>query len=176
MMKYARLFLVFISAAAAMAGGAFAQDATPPIEGQQIERADARRPKLLAELGLTPEQLAQIRRMNQERRLAIRDARQKMSEAARNLDMAIYADVVIDADVRSRLKEFQAAEAELSRLRFESELAVRKILTPEQLVRFRDLRRQFAEERRKNAPERRMQRRGRRTQLPGQPLKRVPSE
>ena len=175
-MKYARLFLVFVSAAAAMAGSSFAQDGPPPADGPQNERADDRRPNLLAELGLSPEQLQQIRRMNQERRPAIRDARLKMGEAARNLDMAIYADVVSDEDVKSRLKDFQAAEAELSRLRFESELAVRKILTPEQLVRFRELRRQFAEERKKKAPERRMQRRERRSRLPGQPFKRAPNE
>ena len=175
-MKYARLFLVFVSAMAAMAGGVYAQDGPPPGEGSGDERADDRRPNLLEELGLLPEQLQQIRRMNQERRGAIRDARLKMGEAARNLDMAIYADVVNDADVKSRLKEFQAAEAELSRLRFESELAVRKILTPEQLVRFRELRRQFAEERRKNSPKRRMQRRGRRPGPPEQPFKRGTNE
>ena len=175
-MKYARLFLVFVSAVAAMAAGAYAQEGPPPGEEPQNERADDRRPSLLAELGLSPEQLGQIRQMNQERRPAIRDARLKMGEAARNLDMAIYADVVNDADVKSRLKEFQAAEAELSRLRFESELAVRKILTPEQLVRFRELRGKFAEERRKNAPERRMQRRERGPRLPGQPFKHAPNE
>jgi Spy/CpxP family protein refolding chaperone len=159
-MKYARLFLVFVAAVAATATGAYAQEGPPPGDGPQDERGDERRPNLFAELGLSPEQLQQIGRMNHERRPAIRDARRRMGDAARNLDMAIYGDVVNDADVKSRLKEFQAAEAELSRLRFESELAVRKILTPEQLVHFRDLRRKFAEERRKNGPDRRMQRRG----------------
>jgi Spy/CpxP family protein refolding chaperone len=176
-MKYTRLLILFVAVAGATATGAHGQDGPPPTAGMQDERADERRPSLLAELGLSTEQLQQIGRLNQERRPAIRDARRKMGDAARNLDMAIYADVVSDADVRSRLKEFQAAEAELSRLRFESELAVRKILTPDQLVRFREVRRQFAEERRKNAPQRRMQRRERGT-VPNQeqPLKRPPGQ
>jgi Spy/CpxP family protein refolding chaperone len=87
-----------------------------------------------------------------------------MGEAMRNLDMAIYADNVTDAEFQNRLKEFQSAEAELARLRFESELAVRKVLTPEQLVKFRDLRRQFAEMRRNR--DNRMQRRGGRPGFP----------
>ena len=159
-MKYTRLFLIFAAAIAATATAAFAQAGPPPGDGPQDERADERRPNLLAELGLSVDQLQQIGRMNRERRPAIREARRKMGDAARNLDMAIYSDAVNEADVKSRLKEFQAAEAELSRLRFEGELAVRRILTPDQLIRFRELRRQFAEERRKDGPGRRVQRRG----------------
>ncbi|MEP6703338.1 MAG: periplasmic heavy metal sensor [Acidobacteriota bacterium] len=159
-MKYARLFLLLFFAAAA-ASGAYAQDGPPPSGGKTDEREQERRPNLLAELGLSPEQVQQIGRMNRERRPAIRDARQRVGDAARNLDIAIYGDAIGDVEFNSRLKEFQAAEAELSRLRFESELSVRKILSPEQLVRFRDLRRRFADERRKNAPERRMRRRDR---------------
>jgi Spy/CpxP family protein refolding chaperone len=45
------------------------------------------------------------------------------------------------------LKEFQAAQTHVARLRFESELAIRKVLTPEQLTRFRELRRAFGENR-----------------------------
>ncbi|MEO8573297.1 MAG: periplasmic heavy metal sensor [Pyrinomonadaceae bacterium] len=176
-MRYTSLFLIFIAAIAATASGAFAQEGPPPGDGPKDERGDERRPNLLAELGLSADQLQQIGRMNQERRPHIREARRRMGDAARNLDMAIYADVVNDADVKSRLKEFQVAEAELSRLRFESELAVRKLLTPEQLVRFRELRRQFTEERRKNGPERRRQRRDRRmSPAQDQPLRRAPSQ
>jgi Spy/CpxP family protein refolding chaperone len=157
-MRYTKLFLILLAAIAAGGTGTYAQDGPPPGDGPRDERPDERRPNLLAELGLSREQMQQIGRLNRERRPAIRDARRKMGDAARDLDMAIYGDALNDSDVKARLKEFQAAEAELSRLRFESELAVRKILTPEQLVRFREVRRQFAEERRKNGPGRRMQR------------------
>ena len=94
----------------------------------------------------------------------------------RNLDQAIYADAVNESEIQNRLKELQAAQAEIARIRAMSELEVRKILTPEQLVKFRDLRRLFAEKREnfderrensgrevnKNAPNRRFNRQLRR--------------
>ncbi len=154
-MKYAKLFLLLFTALAALGTYGYGQDGHPPEDGQNDERPEGRRPNLLAELGLSPDQMQQIRRLNQERRPKMMEARRKMGEAARNLDLAIYGDVVSDAEVQMRLKEFQSAEAELSRVRFEGELAVRKILTPEQLVRFRELRRRFAEERRNEMRNRR---------------------
>ena len=144
----------------------------PPMDGAQDGRPGARRPNLLAELGLSPEQLQQIRKLNQDQRPALMAARRRMGDAMRNLDMAIYADNVNDAEIQLRLKEFQAAEAEISRLRFESELAVRKLLNPDQLVKFREVRRRFQEMRR-NMENRRQRRNGR--QFPpaeGQPPQR----
>jgi Spy/CpxP family protein refolding chaperone len=98
--------------------------------------------------------------MNQERRPAMMQAQRRMREANRDLDMAIYRDSVNDEEFQARLKEFQSAQSELARLRFESELSVRKILTPEQLVRFRELRRRFAEAREGNMQDHRMRRDG----------------
>lgn len=155
-MKRIILFLFLIAALAAWAPDTVAQGGPP----HEVAEGDGpqRRPNLLAELGLSPEQVQQIRRINQERRPKMMEARRRMGEASRNLDMAIYGDTVSDAEFQVRLKEFHAAEAELSRLRFESELAIRKVLNPEQLVRFRELRSRFAEGRRNNG-RRRMQRR-----------------
>jgi Spy/CpxP family protein refolding chaperone len=157
-MRYPRLFLVFITVLLAFSGAAFGQGA-PAQENSPDEQTDGNRPNLFAELGLSPEQRQQIRRINQERRPRMIEARMALGEAQRKLDMAIYADGLNEADVQTRLREFQRAEAELARLRFESELSIRKVLTPEQLVRFRDIRRQFAEERRRNVNQRRMNRR-----------------
>ena len=158
-MRYPRLFLVFITVIVAMSIAAFGQSA-PSQEGSQDEKTDGNRPNLFSELGLSPDQRQQIRRINQARRPRMIEARMALGEAQRKLDMAIYADSLNEADVQARLREFQMAEAELARLRFESELSIRKVLTPEQLVRFRDIRRQFAEERRRNGNQRRMNRRG----------------
>ena len=69
---------------------------------------------------------------------------QRLHNANRALDEAIYADTVDEAAFQSRLKEVNQAQAEVARLRFTNELAVRKILTADQLARFRDLRRRFA--------------------------------
>ena len=146
-MKYTKLFLFLFTALAAVATGAYGQDGPPPEDGPHDERPDARRPNLLAELGLSREQIQQIRRFNQERRPAMMQAQRRMVDANRALDAAIYRDSPSGEEFQAGLKEVQTAQSELARLRFESELAVRRILTSEQLVRFRELRQRFAEER-----------------------------
>jgi Spy/CpxP family protein refolding chaperone len=112
------------------------------------------RPNLFKELGLTPDQVAQIKGINIERKPLMEEANRKLREANRALDMAIYADSPSDAEVQSRLEEFRQAQADVVRIRFMSEYAVRKVLTPDQLVKFRDLRRKFAEARRAQQAER----------------------
>ena len=71
----------------------------------------------------------------------------QLRTANRELDQAIYADLLDEGQVRSKLAAFQEAQKEVARLRFEEELAIRKILDAEQLQRFRELRRRFAENR-----------------------------
>lgn len=115
-----------------------AQNEVPPDE----ERPQ-RRPNLLQELNLSREQIQQIRRFNQAHRPLMQEARRRFREANRALDAAIYADSPNDADVQARMKEVQAAQAEIIKLRTTSEIAIRKILTPEQLVKFRNLRERF---------------------------------
>ena len=157
-MKYAKLLLLLIVAVVAISSQSLAQG--PPPDGPPPgDRPDDHRPNLLAELGLSPEQVQQIRKMNQERRALTMRAQRRMGEANRALNEAIYADNFSDADYQVKLKEFQAAQTEVDRLRFESEVSVRKVLTPEQLVKFRELREQFAQKRRENMQERRDQRR-----------------
>lgn len=114
----------------------------PPPNQPQDMRAN-----VLRELGLSREQFQQIRRMNAERGPMMEDAHRRFREANRALDDAIYADKVKEADVQARLKDVQLAQAEIQRLRFMNELAVRRILTPEQLVRFRELRERFEQAR-----------------------------
>ena len=160
-MRYARLFLFMIASVACVTAVNAQERQMPPDGGQNDDRSQNRRPDVLGELALSPDQFQQIRELNRERRPKMMEARRKMGEAARNLDLAIYGDSVNEAEIQSRLKEFQAAEAEVARLRFEGELAVRKILTPEQLVRFRELRRRYAEVRREEIRNRRGRRGGR---------------
>ncbi len=108
----------------------------------------------LAQLGLSREQIQQIRRLNQERRPLMVAAQMRLRAANRALDEAIYSDTMSDTDVDARTKELQDAQAEVVRIRSMSEFSIRKILTPEQLARFRELRAQF-EEVRKNVEMRR---------------------
>jgi Spy/CpxP family protein refolding chaperone len=131
-----------------VATGVLAQDARPtdvsaPPAGQpplQDVRAN-----FLRRLGLSQQQMQQIRRMNQARKPLVDDTQRRLREATRALDDAIYADQVVETDVQARLKEFQLAQADVARVRFMNELGVRRILTPEQLVLFRNLRRRFEE-------------------------------
>ena len=116
------------------------------------------RGSVLRELGLTREQVQDIRRINQARRSALEAAGRRLREANRALDEAIYADTADDSLIKTRLAELQSAQSEAASLRFEKELAIRRVLTPEQLVRFRDLRRKF-EELRRTMDERRHERR-----------------
>lgn len=132
-----------------LSSGVYAQQ-PQPADVRQMAPADEpaepprQRPSLLQELGLTPEQIQAVRRINQERKPAELAARKRFQEANRALSMAIYTDKVDESEFQEKLSEFQAAQAELARIKFSNELAVRKLLTPDQLVKFRELRRRFA--------------------------------
>ena len=99
--------------------------------------------QIIRQLNLTREQLQQIRRINQERKPIMRAAHDRLRDANRNLDRAIYADTIDDAEIQNRLKEVQLAQAEVIKLRNQTELEIRKILTAEQIVKFRQLREEF---------------------------------
>ncbi|MEP7213826.1 MAG: periplasmic heavy metal sensor [Acidobacteriota bacterium] len=118
-----------------------AADVQPPTEGG--------RPNLLHELGLSPDQLQRLREMNAEHKPRMEQAQRAFRDAVKALDTAIYADSVNEADVAARIKVYQSAQAEIASIRFDSELTVRQILTPDQLVKFRELRQRFEEERMK---------------------------
>ncbi|MFL6373702.1 MAG: Spy/CpxP family protein refolding chaperone [Pyrinomonadaceae bacterium] len=118
------------------------------------------RPNLMQQLGLTPDQLRQIRQLNQQRKPQIEEAQGRVKQANQALDAAIYSDNVDEAEVKARLSDLQQAEAEVARIRFTNELAIRRILTPEQLGRFRELRQQFAAAAREEVQKRRQERLG----------------
>ncbi|MEO5859475.1 MAG: periplasmic heavy metal sensor [Pyrinomonadaceae bacterium] len=157
--------MLFAVAAAIFAVDASAQDGPPPPDGAQFERQEAR-PNLLENLGLSKDQIRQIRIMNRDRKPLMEAAQYRLREANQALDMSIYGDALDENAVQTSLRQFQQAQAEVSRIRFQSELDLRKILTPEQLVRFRGLRARVAEAR-ENNQQRRLLPRGER------PLERI---
>lgn len=105
---------------------------------------------LLQQIGLTREQVRQLRMLNQRHRPIMMAAQKRLREATVALDQAIYADVLAEGEFETKLKEQQLAQAEVIRVRSLGELAIRKILTSEQLVKFRELRQQFEIMRREN--------------------------
>lgn len=127
-----------------------AQDIKTPEQphgGQQMDRPRDVRAHFLHSLGLSEEQIQQIRQINIERKPLMDAAQKRLHEAIRTLDTAIYADQVADADVEARLKDVQTAQADVARIRYLNELAVRRVLTAEQLIRFRELRQKFEQSR-----------------------------
>lgn len=111
------------------------QNRERPKPVQQIFRLNA-----LKELELTTEQIEKIRNINRVNRPLIRAAQQRLQRANRALDEAIYSDSLDENLIEQRVKEVQAAQAELLRLRIKTEVELRKVLTPEQLQKFRQLR------------------------------------
>ena len=67
----------------------------------------------MSQLGLSPDQMRQIRRLNIERKPRMEAVQKRLRSANRSLDEAIYADNANDFDVQARVKEVQAAQSEL---------------------------------------------------------------
>lgn len=137
----------------------------PDSDGFQNRNANPNRAQLFRELGLTKEQVQQIRELNADRKPLIQTAQRRLREANRNLDVAIYADAVDEAAFQIQLREAQAAHADVQKIRANSELEIRKILTPEQLVKFRELRDKFLNRVRGNQ-QRRQNRRQKQENIP----------
>ena len=140
--------ILLVAALAIFAIGVSAQNGPPPPQNASEFDAQEPRPNLIENLGLSRDQIRQIRIMNRDRKPAMEAAQLRLREANRALDMSIYGDALDENLVQVRLKEFQQAQGEVARIRFQSEVELRKILTPEQLVRFRGLRARVAEARR----------------------------
>ncbi len=104
------------------------------------ERPNIQPRRLLEQLGLSREQIQQIRRINQEKQPLMQAAQEKLREANRALDLAIYAETPNEEEVKNRLKDVQTAHAEVLRIRTVMEFEVRKVLTAEQLAKFLELR------------------------------------
>jgi Spy/CpxP family protein refolding chaperone len=71
-----------------------AQEEKPPDAPKQNFNRKSR-PNLLAELDLSENQIRQIRRVNQESKLKRLEAHQRVREAQKALDQAIYADAAM---------------------------------------------------------------------------------
>lgn len=124
-------------------GFSAAQGQSPANAQEQQFDEPPQRPQLLRELGLKPNQIRQIRMINGENREKMRDANFRLREARKNLDAAVYANKADPALVEARLREFQNAQAEVIKIKTMTEFAIRQTLTPEQLVKFRELRERF---------------------------------
>jgi Spy/CpxP family protein refolding chaperone len=155
--------------AAVACGFAFALLFTPALRAQNPPAAPAQEGaaaqanpndpvSLLMQLNLSPDQIAQMRAIQRENGPQARALNQRLNQARRALDEAIYSDAVDEALVEQRARDVAEAQAALVRLRAQTELRVRRLLTPEQLETFRQLRQQALLEQMQKRREQRIQR------------------
>jgi Spy/CpxP family protein refolding chaperone len=91
-------------------------------------------------LGLTPDQVGRIRSILQEKKVERQAIGQRLKQAQRALDEAIYSDNATEAVIEQRAREVAEAQAAQIHLRAVTELNIRRVLTPEQLTKFRTIR------------------------------------
>lgn len=114
----------------------------PPEGAAQPVRPRDEEINLLRLLNLTPEQVPQLRAIRQQSGIEGQALARRLNQARRALDEAIYADDLNEDVIRERAREVAEAQAAILRLRTQTEVRVRRVLTPEQLQRFRELRRE----------------------------------
>ena len=122
---------------------------------QQEEEGQTRRPRggddgagLLRRLNLTPEQVGRIREIRRQSEPEGRALVRRINQSRRALNEAIYSGRADDALVRERARELAEAQAAATRMRAQVELSIRRVLTDEQLARFREMRQQAQRARR----------------------------
>lgn len=126
----------------ARAQGGRQEQEPPPREGVAPPARPRDVASLLRLLNLTPEQVEQLRALREQHEAEARPLLRRLGQARRALDEAIFADVLDEELIRERAREAAEAQAALLRLNTLAEVRVRRVLTAEQLQRFRDLRRE----------------------------------
>jgi Spy/CpxP family protein refolding chaperone len=116
------------------------QQEEPESPQQASPQNPARALNLMQRLNLTPEQRQQLREIRGQREPELRDLARRLRLARRALDEAIYADAADEALVEQRARELAVLQNLVAHHRALTELRVRRVLTPEQLRLFRDLR------------------------------------
>jgi Spy/CpxP family protein refolding chaperone len=112
-----------------------------PSQQQQTVPPSAQNGDLMSQLNLTPDQVEKIKAIREEQKEERKLVNRRLQAARRALDESIYLNDSDDATVTARAKELADAQADALRLQSIGELRVRRVLTPEQLSTFRELRR-----------------------------------
>lgn len=135
---------------------------------QQDQPESQQRPLVkdpIRELNLSPEQRERIREIRQQLQAERVVINQRLRETNEALDKALDADNPDESLVEQCVRDFAAAQVAAVRLRVSSEVRIRRVLTPQQLVTLRDLRNNIRNQRREM---RRQERVDRRRGLPNQ--------
>lgn len=113
---------------------------SPQIEDGQDAPAPVRDADLPRLLNLSPEQVEKIKTILAQDRDEWRAARQRLNQSQRALDRAIYQDNAEQSMIEARSRDVTEAQATVGRLRAIRELNIRRVLTPEQIGKLRDMR------------------------------------
>lgn len=148
---------------------AFAQNAAQQQPTEETPAADAAA-SLLSQLNLTAAQVSQMREIREQSVPQALALTRRLNQARRALDESIYSDALDEALVEQRVREVAEAQSAVVRNRAQTELRVRRVLTPEQLQTFRDLRDRA---RRQKRMERRLER-GLPARRPNAPAEQTP--
>lgn len=119
--------------------------AIPQVDGRRErrrERAGGRGDGLMERLNLSPEQREQIRTIRRQTNAEARAIAQRLRQARRALDEAVYLENADESVIETRAREVATAQAAAVRLRAITELKIRRLLTPEQLNTLREIRQQ----------------------------------
>jgi len=94
----------------------------------------------IRELNLSPEQRERIRAIRQQLQGDRATINQRLRETNRALEEALDADNPDENVVEQKLRDVSAAQSAAMRLRVLSEVRIRRVLTPDQLITLRTLR------------------------------------
>ena len=148
---------------------AFAQNAAQQQPSEESPAADAAA-SLLSQLNLTAAQVSLMREIREQSVPQALALTRRLNQARRALDESIYSDALDEALVEQRVREVAEAQSAVVRNRAQTELRVRRVLTPEQLQTFRDLRNRARQQKRM---ERRLER-GLPARRPNAPAEQTP--
>ncbi|MBW4651106.1 MAG: Spy/CpxP family protein refolding chaperone [Kastovskya adunca ATA6-11-RM4] len=118
------------------------------------ERSD----RLMQQLNLTSEQQQQLQAIRERDQGQMRQQRQALHQEKQQL-MQLMAGNATEAEIRTQHNQVKALQQQLGDARFESMLAMRNVLTPEQRSRFAQLMQQRRENRQTRMPNAQGQRR-----------------
>lgn len=120
-----------------------AQNGEPPPGADGF--APPPRPNLLQELNLSKDQIQQLRVINREWNPRRQNAQRAFRLAQRDLDESIYENEVDEATINRKKDAVKSAHDELINTQTTMQTMIRKILTNQQLAKFKQLRQQFAQ-------------------------------
>lgn len=111
----------------------------------------------IRQLNLTPEQRKKIRAIREQLRDERAAVGQRLQESNRTLQNALDADSPDEAFIEQLIKDVASAQAAAMRLRILSEVRIRRVLTPEQIITLRHLQMHARQERRLDRVRRRQE-------------------